>query len=75
MDGGEAEDEVEGGEETARFAALDPWRWIQIYPAEITFIRRGAVGKLEPPSRRLQRHPGEEAEVEGPEVAAAAEAE
>lgn len=78
MDGDEAEDAVEDGVEVAAFAALALRRWIQKSPAERTFIRPGAEGKLEPPPRRRPRHCGaEEAEGEagGREAAAAVEAE
>lgn len=78
MDGEEVEDEVEDGEEVEAFVALALWRWTQKYPAERTFIRPGAAGKLEPPPRRQPRHRGAE-EVEGEagglEAAAAVEAE
>lgn len=78
MDGEEAEDGVEGAEETAEFAALVLQRWIQKSPVERTFIRPGAAEKLEPPPRRRPRDRGaEEAEGEAGvrEAAAAVEAE
>lgn len=78
MDGEEAEDADGDGEEVAVFAALAQRRWRRKSPAERTFIRPGAAGKLEAPSRRRPRHRGaEEAEGEagGREAAAAAEAE
>lgn len=78
MDGGEAGDAAGDGEEVAAFAALAPRSWIQKSPAERTFIRPGAAGKLEPLPRWRPRHRGaEEAEGEagGREAAAAGEAE
>lgn len=78
MDGGEAEDGAGEGEEVAEFAVLALRRWIQKSPAERTFIRPGAAGKLEPPPRRRPRHRGAEeagGEAGGQEAAAAAEAE
>ncbi len=78
MDGEEAEEGVGEGEKVAAFALLALRRWIQKSPAERTFIRPGAAGKLEPPPRRRPRHRGaEEAEGEagGREAAAAVEAE
>lgn len=59
-------------------AVLVPRTWIQKSPAERTFIRPGAEGKLEPLLRQRPRDRGaEEAEEEagGQEAAAAVEAE
>lgn len=78
MDGGEGGDGVGDGEEVAASAALALRRWIQKSPAERTFIRPGAAGKLEPPPRRRPRDRGAEVaegEVGGREAAAAVEAE
>lgn len=78
MDGEGAEDAAGDGEEVAVFAALVLRRWIQKSPAERTFIRPGAAGKLEPPPRRRPRHRGAEegeGEAGGREAAAAVEAE
>ena len=78
MDGEEAGDGVGDAGEVAAFAGLALPRWIQKSPAERTFIRPGAAGKLEPLPRRRPRDRGaEEAEGEagGREAAAGAEAE
>lgn len=78
MDEEEAEDAVGDGVEVVAYAALVLRRWIQKSPAERTFIRPGAAGKLEPPPRRRPRDCGaEEAEGEAGvlEAAAAVEAE
>lgn len=78
MDGGEAEDGVEDGWEAAAFVAPAPRRWTRTSPAERTFIRPGAAGKLEPPPLWQPRvHGAEEAEgeAEGREAAAGVEAE
>lgn len=78
MDGEEAEDGVGDAEEVEVFAALALQRWIQKSPAERTFIRPGAAGKLEPQPQRRPRHRGAEevgGEAGAREAAAAAEAE
>lgn len=78
MDGGEAEEGVGDEEEVAAVVALALQRWIQTSPAERTFIRPGAAGKLEPPPLWQPRRRGAEAaegEAGGREAAAAAEAE
>lgn len=75
MDEEGAEEGAGVGEEAAVFAALVPRRWIQNSVAEKTFIRLGAVGKLEPPRWLGRGAEGAEAEGEGREVAAAGEEE
>lgn len=78
MDGGEAEDGVGDGEEAEAVVALALRRWIRTSPAERTFIRPGAAGKLEAPPLWQPRRRGAEAaegEAGGREAAAAAEAE
>lgn len=74
MDGEEAEDGVGDEGEATEFAVLALRRWIQKSPAERTFIRPGAAGKLEPPPRRPRHRGAEEAggEAGGREAAAAA---
>lgn len=78
MEGEEAEDGAGDAVEVAEFALVALQRWKQKSPAERTFIRPGAAGKLEPPPRRRPRHRGAEeagGEAGGREAAAAAEAE
>lgn len=74
MDGEEVEVAVGDEEQVASIAALLLRKWKQTSLDERTFIRPGAAGKLDPPSR-WQRHPGAEEEAGGREAAAAVEAE